>query len=110
MGIVTNQGVAAGDELCISYTGIENDVLCKSAFRRNGMPRMSFDDSFVGDSVVDSGDSGTDKEEEGPEVPVVDVEVQNEFAEMDPFESLSAVEEMIKRTVGAKLPEDSLRR
>jgi hypothetical protein len=69
---------------------------------------MSFDDDFVGGSVVDSGGSGTGKEEAGPEVPVVDTDVRNELAEMDLFESLSAIKEVIQRAVGAKLPENSL--
>jgi hypothetical protein len=47
------------------------------------------------------------EEEEGPEFPVVDADVQNELMEMDPFERLSAIEELIQQAVGAKLPEDS---
>jgi hypothetical protein len=72
------------------------------------MLSMDFDDGS-GDSSGAGGASGTDEEEEGPEFPVVDSDVQNELMEMDPFERLSAIEELIQQAVGAKLPEDSLR-
>jgi hypothetical protein len=102
MGIVTNQDIPNGDELCISY--IEHDVLCESVFRRNGMLSMDFDDGDQNDIAP----ATSFEEEEGPEFPVVDPEVQNELMEMDPFERLSAIEELMQQAVGAKLPDDSV--
>ena len=43
MFFVTNQDVAQGHELCISY--IEHDVLCEGAKRRNAMLSMNFNDA-----------------------------------------------------------------
>jgi hypothetical protein len=99
MGVVTNQDIPAGTEACISY--IEHDVLCESPFRRNSMLRMDFTDSIGEKETVASYD-----EEEGPTFPVVDPDVQNELMEMDPFERLSAIEELMQQAAGAKPPEE----
>jgi hypothetical protein len=96
MGVVANQSIKAGTEICISY--IEHDVLCESAFRRNQMLRMDFVDGPVSEPA-------SPFEEEGPDVPVVDSDVQNELMEMDPFERLSAIEELLQQATGAKRPE-----
>jgi hypothetical protein len=36
-------------------------------------------------------------------------DIENELVEMNPFDRLSAIEEMMQRAVAAKLPEESLR-
>lgn len=99
MCVVTNQDIPVGTQACISY--IEHDVLCESAFRRNGMLRMDFDDSVEGTAAAADA-----AEEDGPAFPVVDPDVQNELMEMDPFERLSAIEELMQQATGAKVPEE----
>jgi hypothetical protein len=53
------------------------------------------------DGSGDSGGGGTDEEEEGPEFPVADSDVQNELMEKDPFERLSTIEELMQQAVGS---------
>lgn len=90
--VVTNQDVASGAELCISY--IEHDVLCETSYRRNQMLRMNFLD---GDATPVA----------GPDVPVVDAVVQNELMAMDPFARLPAIDELNELAHGRKGPEEA---
>ena len=131
MAFVANQDIAAGTELCISY--IEHDVLCEPAARRNAMLSMDFDDGGDDDDdgggeqrpssviSISGGDGGKEEDEEqqhshdddeddddGPEFPVVDSHVQNELMSMDPFERLSAIDELMQQALGEKLPEGVL--
>jgi len=101
IGFVTNQDIPAGTEVCISY--IEHDVLCESAFRRNELLGMDFDDT----ADHEKGIPPHPAEEQGPDLPVVDSDVQNELMSMDAFERLAAIDELMQQAVGAKLPEES---
>jgi hypothetical protein len=98
MFFVTNQAVSTGQEVCISY--IEHDVLCESPYRRNSMMRMDFQDSIEGTEP-----DHRQGEKAGPELPVVDTDVQNELMAMDPFERLSSLEELLMQAQGEKIPE-----
>jgi len=98
MAFVSNQNITAGEEVCISY--IEHDVLCETAYRRNLMLRMDFDDI---EGMEDA--TANYEEEEGPDLPVIDSGVQNELMGMDPFERLSAIDELMQQATGAKVPE-----
>lgn len=121
MGFVTNQNVAAGTELCISY--VEHDVLCEPAWRRNMMLSMDFtdhdDDAAAADDDNNNDVSGGTLENsknskvggvlhrnKGPDMPVVDSDVQNELMSMDPFARLSAIDELMLQAVGEKRPEN----
>lgn len=99
MFFVANQDIQEGQEACISY--LEHDVLCESAYRRNLLLKMDFQDA-EGDS--NSGPSYS--EEDGPYLPVVDIDVQNELMGMDPFERLPAIDELMQQATGAKLPQE----
>jgi SET domain len=112
MGFVTNRDVKADTGLCISY--MEHDVLCEPAWRRNQMLAMDFTDS---DSIAAGGDDNSNNEllsyndptnddDEGPDMPVVDSDVQNELMAMDPFERLSAIDELMQQAIGEKHPEE----
>lgn len=97
MVFVTNQAVTKGSEICISY--IEHDVLCESPYRRNLMLRMDFQD---GDT--EAGIPPNQGEKDGPEMPVVDPDVQNELMMTDPFERLSQIEQLLQQASGKALP------
>ena len=97
MAFVTNQPVSAGTELCISY--IEHDVLCESPYRRNRLLRMNFVDG-------DPNATPIPEEEEGPELPVVDSDVQNELMAMDPFERLESIQQLMDQATGVSIPTD----
>ncbi|GKY95553.1 hypothetical protein MPSEU_000516900 [Mayamaea pseudoterrestris] len=97
--IVTNRDVTSDTELCLSY--IEHDVLCESAYRRNHLLSMDFIDLRSGESSVDPSNG----ENDGPEMPVVDSDVQNELMEMDASERLAAIDELMQQAMGEKLPE-----
>jgi len=95
MFVYANQDIQSGDEVCISY--LEHEVLCESAHRRNLMlSSMDFEEANDNPLV----------EDDGPELPVVDTEVQNELMSMDPFQRLAAIEELTLQALGEKLPED----
>lgn len=104
MFFVTNQDISAGEEVCISY--IEHDVLCESAFRRNLLLRMDFEDKNDNDMKKAAGAGSSS--DDGPEMPVVDTDVQNELMTMEPLERLSAIEELLQQALGEKLPEGEL--
>ena len=111
MAFVTNRDVPAGDELCISY--LEHDVLCEPAHRRNAMLSMDFVDVDSDGDDGEQADSEDDGRQQdggggGPELPVVDSDVQNELMAMDPFQRLSAIDELLQQALGEKLPEDEL--
>jgi len=121
MCFVANQAVPAGHELCISY--IEHDVLCEPALRRNALLAMDFvvtDNDDDQEETNENNNGGQDQQqqqqhptevvtapqqEEGPELPVVDSHVQNELMSMDPFERLSAIDELMQQARGEKLPD-----
>lgn len=109
MFFVSNQSIAAGDEVCISY--IEHDILCEPAVRRNLMLSMNFtetDDDFGQNDIADnSGFSDTAAVKyDGPEMPVVDSDVQNELMGMNALERLKAIDELLLQATGQKLPQD----
>ena len=101
MFFVTNQDVAAGSEVCISY--IEHDVLCESAYRRNLMLSMNFQD--IDDDRDDQVEPDSPQsEKDGPEMPVVDSDVQNELMTMNALERLSSIDELLVQALGEKDP------
>jgi SET domain len=112
MGFTTNQVVSAGIELCISY--LEHDVLCEPAWRRNRMLAMDFVD--VDSSNDDDGhlphattlEEGMAPGHAGPDMPVVDSDVQNELMSMDPFARLMAIDELLAQAMGIKQPSDAV--
>ena len=98
MWLVTNQNVKAGEELCISY--LEHDVLCENAKRRNNMLTLDFKEDE--DKVTDS---NGDDDDDGPNFPVVDSDVQNEIMGMgDPFAQLDSIDQLMAQAVGEALP------
>eukprot|EP00522_Entomoneis_paludosa_P014035 CAMPEP_0172453762 /NCGR_PEP_ID=MMETSP1065-20121228/10943_1 /TAXON_ID=265537 /ORGANISM="Amphiprora paludosa, Strain CCMP125" /LENGTH=509 /DNA_ID=CAMNT_0013205969 /DNA_START=124 /DNA_END=1653 /DNA_ORIENTATION=- len=103
MCFVANQDIPAGAEVCISY--IEHDVLCESAYRRNMMLSMNFDDNDDGNSQAIVPNPA---EKDGPDMPVVDSDVQNELMTMDPLERLTSIEELLAQATGQKMPEEQL--
>lgn len=117
MVFVTNQNVPAGSELCLSY--LEHDVLCEPAWRRNRMLGMDFNDSDDDDNITTNGatDNGHgdnsssmmteergNEHHKGPDMPVVDSDVQNELMSMDPFARLVAIDELMAQAIGYKRP------
>jgi hypothetical protein len=104
MFFVSNQDIPSGAEVCISY--LEHDVLCESAYRRNRLLSMNFDDTRPDERLRDDAQRAA-REARGPELPVVDSDVQNELMAMDPFDRLAAIEELARQASGgAKLPDD----
>ena len=93
MWFVANQDIPAGNEVCVSY--LEHDILCESANRRNSMLTLDFKDD----------DDGT-YEVGGPDIPVVDSEVQTELMAMNVFDRLSSIEQLMKQASGEAGPED----
>lgn len=92
MWFVANQDVPAGEEICISY--LEHDILCESAYRRNVMLTLDFKEDEDNTAIPD-----------GPGIPVVDSEVQNELMAMSPFERLENIDQLMKQAAGEALPE-----
>ncbi len=93
MWFVANQDIQAGEEVCISY--LEHDILCESAYRRNIMLTLDFkEDEDASGVIVD-----------GPGIPVVDSEVQNELMSMNPFERLDYIDQLMQQAAGEALPE-----
>ena len=95
MWFVANQDIPAGSEVCISY--LEHDILCESAFRRNLMLTLDFKEDEAEDS---------NGQREGPELPVIDSEVQNELMALAPFDRLESIEQLELQAAGEALPED----
>jgi hypothetical protein len=112
MGFTTNQAVTAGTELCISY--LEHDVLCEPAWRRNRMLAMDFVDVDISNDDDGHLPHATKLEEgmapgnAGPDMPVVDSDVQNELMAMDPFARLLAIDELLAQAMGVKQPSDAV--
>jgi hypothetical protein len=92
MWFVANQDIPLGHELCISY--LEHDVLCESAFRRNCMLSLDFKEK--------EGPNESNLSQDGPNIPVVDIDVQMELMEMIPFQRLDAIEELLQQAAGQK--------
>jgi SET domain len=102
MCFVANQDIAIGAEACISY--IEHDILCESIYRRNLNLEMDFEDAPVeGENV----DNAMAREEDGPNVPVVDTELQNELMEMNPFDRLESIEQLLQQARVISSPDDA---
>ena len=101
MFFVANQQINFGDEVCISY--IEHDILQESAYRRNLMLSMNFNDAAENEDA-----DPTAEEAEGPQYPVVDPDLQNELMNMDPFERLTSIDELMAQASGSKPPEDAI--
>jgi hypothetical protein len=101
MWFVTNQDVPAGQELCISY--LEHDVLCESPQRRNLLLTLDFKEDEDANRII-SGNSTND--DDGPDAPVVDSDVQNELMGMSTFERLEAIDQLMQQASGEALPEN----
>eukprot|EP00977_Amphora_coffeiformis_P027251 scaffold34597_cov177-Amphora_coffeaeformis.AAC.19 len=101
MFFVANQQIHTGDEVCISY--IEHDTLQESAYRRNLMLSMNFNDA--GD---DEDADPPNQEEEGPQYPVVDPDLQNELMGMDPFERLKSIDQLMGQATGSNPPSEEM--
>jgi len=101
MFFVSNQQILAGDEVCISY--IEHDILQESAYRRNLMLSMNFSDAGEGEEV-----DPPNQEEDGPQYPVVDPDLQNELMGMDPFERLNSIDQLMGQATGKKPPSEAM--
>mmetsp|Transcript_13147 Transcript_13147/g.24675 ORF Transcript_13147/g.24675 Transcript_13147/m.24675 type:complete len:489 (-) Transcript_13147:237-1703(-) len=99
MWFVTNQDIHAGQELCISY--LEHDVLCESPHRRNLMLTLDFKEDEDANHAL----HGTRGDDDGPDAPVVDSDVQNELMSMNPFERLEAIDQLMQQAAGEALPE-----
>ena len=93
MWFVANQDIGQGEEICISY--LEHDVLCENPARRTAMLDMDF-----------SEESRLIMDDDGPLLPVVDSEVQNELMFMDVTERLTAIQELMDQATGQALPTD----
>jgi SET domain len=110
MVFVANQLIPKDSEVCISY--IEHDILCENSYRRNQMLRMDFHDNDVIDNnnIRDDDNSKStiniNTTDTGPDIPVVDPDVQNELMSMDPFERLQSIDELLKRALGYSGTED----
>jgi hypothetical protein len=98
MWFVANQDIPAGHEVCISY--LEHDILCENVNRRNDMLTLDFKEDEDA-----NGPAMTAADDNGPEMPVVDSEVQNELMGMTPFERLEAIDQLIQQAAGEALPE-----
>lgn len=101
MFFVTNQQIRAGEEVCISY--IEHDILQESAYRRNLMLSMNFNDAGEDEDA-----DPQNQEDEGPQYPVVDTDLQNELMGMDPFERLNSIDQLMGQATGSKAPEEEM--
>ena len=95
MFIVANQDIASGTEICISY--IEHDMLCESSQRRN-LVMADWGFSEIDDGI----------ENNGPDFPVVDSEVQNELMEMNPFERLDAIQQLMQQAMGESARQEQI--
>lgn len=105
MWFVANQDIAPETEACISY--IEHDILCENSHRRNLMLQMDFECASSEDSDPKSQDIGDEVDgDEGPTMPVVDSEVQNELMQMDAFERLNSIQDLLLQAHGQELPSE----
>jgi len=110
MWFVANQDILPNQEACISY--IEHDILCEPPVRRNRMLCMDFVDKDIDNDNDDDAVNGYDDEDEedyGPEMPVVDSQLQNELMQMNPFERIVSIQELLAQAQGkATLNEDKV--
>lgn len=95
MWFVANQDIQPGQEVCISY--LEHDVLCENVQRRNQMLTLDFKE--VEDSTAPSMTA-----DNGPLIPVVDSDVQNELMAMSPFERLDSIDQLMLQASGEEVP------
>jgi hypothetical protein len=94
--VVANQDIVAHQEVCISY--LEHEVLCEPAVIRTTMLNMDF--------AEPEQDGQEEINDEGPDSPVVDVDVQNELMQMDPLERLEAIDGLIRQALGDAVAEE----
>jgi hypothetical protein len=87
MWFVANRDIGEDTELCISY--LEHDVLCEPPSRRTNM---------LGRDFEETGGDGT--EDDGPDLPVVDDEVQNELMALDPMQRLEDLKQLMAQAKG----------
>ena len=92
MWFVANQEIREDSELCISY--LEHDVLCEPVSRRTNM---------LGRDFGEPGGDGT--EDDGPDLPVVDDNVQNELMGMDPIQRLKDLKQLMAQATGEQKAE-----
>ena len=92
MWFVANQEISEDSELCISY--LEHDVLCEPISRRTNM---------LGRDFGEPGGDGT--EDDGPDLPVVDDNIQNELMGMDPIQRLKDLKQLMAQATGEQTPE-----
>ncbi|CAB9511492.1 SET [Seminavis robusta] len=102
MCFVAIRDMEAGTEACISY--LEHDVLCESAYRRNLLLQMDFQEDTAKANNTD--DAQENDEENGPDAPVVDSELQNELMETNAFERLDTIEQLLLQAKGMPPPDD----
>jgi hypothetical protein len=95
--IVANQDIHMGEEVCISY--LEHEVLCEPPPIRTLMLNMDFAEP------QQEGDED-ELDDEGPDMPVVDVEVQNELMQMEPMERLQAINNLTRQALGEAVAEE----
>jgi hypothetical protein len=96
MWFVANQDIPQGQELCISY--LEHDILCENASRRTCMLTLDFQEE-------EEEETSNAVDDDGPNAPVVDSDVQMELMEMIPFQRLDAIDELAPQAAGEVLPE-----
>mmetsp|Transcript_29272 Transcript_29272/g.48381 ORF Transcript_29272/g.48381 Transcript_29272/m.48381 type:complete len:491 (-) Transcript_29272:97-1569(-) len=95
--VVANQDIEAGQEVCLSY--LEHEVLCEHASTRTLMLHMDFMEPEM--------EGQEETEDEGPEIPVVDVDVQNELMEMpNPMERLETLDHLLQQARGDATAEE----
>ena len=87
MWFVANREIGEDTELCISY--LEHDVICEPPSRRTNM---------LGRDFEEAGGDGT--EDDGPDLPVVDDEVQNELMALDPMQRLEDLKQLMAQAKG----------
>jgi SET domain len=95
---VSNREIAQGTECCISY--IEHDALCEPSWRRNALLQISRMD-FMEEEHEEDADT------DGPDLPVVDSDVQNELMGMNSLERLDAIDELLGQAMGLKAPDEA---
>mmetsp|Transcript_12475 Transcript_12475/g.13879 ORF Transcript_12475/g.13879 Transcript_12475/m.13879 type:complete len:490 (+) Transcript_12475:1-1470(+) len=95
--IVANQNVPEGVEVCISY--LEHEVLCEPPSIRTLMLNMDFTEP-ENDATAEEVHN---EDEDGPDIPVVDTDVQNEIMQMDPMDRLCTIEKLTIQALGEGL-------
>jgi SET domain len=100
--VVANQDISAGQEICISY--LEHDILCESPEIRTSMLNMDFAEPST--QIDDDKIQPSQQQDNGPEIPVIDFDVQNELMKMDPMERLTAIDSLLQQALGQAVAEE----